>query len=151
MQAQPSMYAPEGFKAVCYRCSYETREHGELRCPVCRFPVILEPETTPPGGRQIEGILKRPTVESGALPLPGVHADKRSAQLRAESRKRRESERLDARREQTKKLTAEVASRRIGGTSVTTARRLMSRATFAILCVSAVAAGALAAVLQHGV
>jgi hypothetical protein len=143
------MYAPEGFKAVCYRCSYESH-CDERRCPVCQFPFIMERETTPPAGRRIEGILNRTSVATGAPPLPGVHAEKRVAQLAAESRKKRETERQEERRERTRALTAEIAADRQGGTSVVAASNLRSKVTFAFLCVSAVAAGALASVFHVG-
>jgi hypothetical protein len=144
------MYAPEGYKAVCYRCSYES-SCDERRCPVCHFPFIMERETTPPGGRRIEGILNRASVDGGAPPLPGVHAEKRVAQLAAESRRKRETERLIERREKARALTAEVAAERQGGTTVAAARGgLGGKLAFAFLCVSADAAGALASVFHVG-
>lgn len=138
------MYTPEGYKAVCYRCSYESCDARVQRCPVCQFAFIFEAETTPPG-RRIESILRRPAVGTDGPPLPGVHVEKRKAQLLAESRQ----ERRRARSSQLRPVTVEP---RIGGGTVVAsagARRL-GRLGFALVCASAVAAGALAAVLQHG-
>lgn len=81
------MYAV-AYKGVCYQCSYEGRTDTSS-CPVCRFPLIMEPENTPPGGFRLEDILDRPTVRDGAPPLPGVDPGKRKAQLMAEARKER--------------------------------------------------------------
>jgi hypothetical protein len=142
------MYAPEGYKAVCFRCSYESLDGREQRCPVCQFAFILEPEQTPAGGRKLETILKRSSVADDAPPLPGVHVGKRKAQLLAEARKQRLTERRA--RASTRPVTVE--PRTGGGTAVAARRgaRAIGKLTFAVLCVSAVAAGALAAVLQHG-
>jgi hypothetical protein len=136
------MYAPEGYKAVCYRCSYESTDARERRCPVCAFPFILEAETTPPGGRRLEEVLHRSSIRVGAPPLPGVDDAKRKAQLLAEHRQRRITER----RARARAITAG----RAGGTTLPRVARRAGKLTFALLCVSAVAAGALAAVLQHG-
>ncbi len=81
------MYAV-AYKGVCYQCSYEGRTDTSC-CPVCRFPLIMEPENTPPGGFRLEDILDRPTVREGAPPLPGVDPGKRKAQIMAEARKER--------------------------------------------------------------
>ena len=77
------MYAV-AYKGVCYQCSYEGRTDTSC-CPVCRFPLIMEPENTPPGGFRLNDILDRPTLREGAPPLPGVDPGKRKAQLMAEA------------------------------------------------------------------
>jgi hypothetical protein len=144
------------YKAVCYRCSYEAVGADDQRCPVCAFPVILEADSTPPGGRRLEEILKRAQVRAGTAPLlPGVDAAKRKAQLLAESRKRRRTaEPVPAR--SAAAVAAPAAAVTVasapGGTAAVLAgsTRWLARVGFAVLCASAVAVGALAAVIQHG-
>jgi hypothetical protein len=141
------------FKAVCYQCSFEGRSETSL-CPVCSFPVILEPETTPPGGFRLEDILARETVRDGGPPLPGVDPGKRKAQLLAEARRER-------RASQARPATLPPASvpmpspmrahprKQIRGGTVTPARGGWARgAVVGVLCASALAAGVLIAALQ---
>jgi hypothetical protein len=157
------MYAV-AYKGVCYQCSYQGRPDSETStCPVCRFPLIMEPETTPPGGFVLSDILDRPTVrDGGAPPLPGVDPGKRKAQLMAEARK----ERMRAISER-----QHIASSVVEHTSLVRIRpephpaphavrypddvqyaipvnRRWVALKYGILCVSAIAAGILAAALQ---
>ena len=136
------------FKAVCYQCSFEGRVETN-HCPRCSFPVILEPENTPPGGFRIEDILARDTVRSGP-PLPGVDPEKRKAQLNAEARRER---RITERSAQSADATALVVPANLrkyarGGTSVPSGSRWFRAVKVGLLCASAVAAGILAAALQ---
>ena len=154
------MYAV-AYKGVCYQCSYEGRTDTSS-CPVCRFPLIMEPENTPPGGFRLENIIARPTLRDGAPPLPGVDPGKRQAQLMAEARK----ERMRAISEQ-----QQVERQSVEHTSIIRARaprrpvvsivphpddvldgppvdRRWVALRYTVLCVSAVAAGILAAALQ---
>jgi hypothetical protein len=150
------------YKGVCYQCSYEGRSDTST-CPVCRFPLIMEPENTPPGGFLLAEILDRPTLRDGAPPLPGVDPGKRKAQLLAE-----------ARRERMRSISAEqqAASSSLEHTSLVRIRpprrqqqqslvprpeevvddipvdRTWVALKYAVLCVSAIAAGILAAALQ---
>ena len=165
------MYAV-AYKAVCYQCSYEGRTDTSV-CPVCRFPLIMEPENTPPGGFRLEDILDRKTVRDGAPPLPGVDPGTRKAQLRAEERKERLRAISDRQHE---------ASAVVEHTSLVRVRpprrqplvqvpqphlqrvvphpddvmdglpvaRSWVALRYAVLCISAVAAGILAAALQSG-
>ena len=157
------------FKAVCYQCSYQGPSETSL-CPVCSFPVILEPENTPPGGFRLEDILARDRVRGDtAPPLPGVDPVKRQAQIKAEERRERRvsqlrSAHLDAQVAQVQAQVAaamqvqvrlpvappmfEHARRHVrGGTSVET-RSWGKRVAIGVLCASALAAGVLAAALQ---
>ena len=165
------MYAV-AYKGVCYQCSYEGRTDTSC-CPVCRFPLIMEPENTPPGGFVLSDILDRPTLRDGAPPLPGVDPGKRKAQLLAEARK----ERMRAVSE--RQHLANVAAEKTSIVRVRPPRRqpmmqvpqmtpervvphpddvpgglLVDRRwvalRYTVLCVSAVAAGILAAALQSG-
>ncbi len=138
------------YKAVCYRCSYEGMGAAN-RCPVCQFPMILEPESTPPGGRRLEEIFARESVADGAPPLPGVHAEKRKAQIMAEARR----ERLTTQR--TRKLDLPLPAPASGSlglldstASVKIPRFRNSPLKLALFCASAVAAGVVAAALQSG-
>ncbi len=162
------MYAV-AYKGVCYQCSYEGRTDTSC-CPVCRFPLIMEPENTPPGGFRLNDILDRPTLREGAPPLPGVDPGKRKAQIMAE-----------ARRERMRSMSAQqhVASAAVEHTSLVRIRPERKRRSaavawqpervvphpddvlngppvdrrwvalrYTVLCVSAIAAGILAAALQ---
>ena len=151
------MYAV-AYKGVCYQCSYEWRSDTST-CPVCRFPLIMEPENTPPGGFLLAEIVNRPTLREGAPPLPGVDPGKRKAQLLAEARK----ERMRA-------ISAQhqAASSSLEHTSLVRIRpprhpvvprpedvldgipvnRAWVTLKYAVLCASAIAAGILAAALQ---
>lgn len=151
------MYAV-AYKGVCYQCSYEGRTDSSI-CPVCRFPLIMEPENTPPGGFRLAEILDRPTLREGAPPLPGVDPGKRKAQLLAE-----------ARRERMRAISAQhqVASSALEHTSLIRIRpprrplvpgpdqveggipfdRRWTLLKYGILCASAIAVGILAAALQ---
>jgi hypothetical protein len=139
------------YKAVCYRCSYEGAGAAG-RCPVCQFPMILEPENTPPGGRSLEDVFARRSVGDGAPPLPGVHAEKRKAQLLAEARR----ERIATQR--TRKLELPLPAPASGSAaldsldlaSVKIPRFRRSPFTLLLFCASAIAAGAIAAALQSG-
>ena len=157
------MYAV-AYKGVCYQCSYEGRTDTSC-CPVCRFPLIMEPENTPPGGFVLADILDRPTLREGAPPLPGVDPGKRKAQLMAEAR--RERFRAVSERQH-------IASASVDHTSLVRirpprsaprpAQRLVPHPDdvldgipikrswialkYGVLCVSAIAAGILAAALQ---
>jgi hypothetical protein len=147
------MYAPEGYRAVCYRCSFESNDSTEQRCPVCQFAFILEPETTPADGRSLEDVLHRSSVRANAPLLPGVHADKREAQIREE---RRRDQRL-VRKAQGSRLLPLPPPRPLtrprGGTSLAGAGRARPRvraAFVALLGASVVAAGvAMAALGVH--
>lgn len=151
------MYAV-AYKGVCYQCSYEGRTDTST-CPVCRFPLIMEPENTPPGGFRLTEILDRPTLREGAPPLPGVDPGKRKAQLLAE-----------ARRERMRAISAQqqMASSSLEHTSLVRIRpprrplvprpedvldgipvnRAWVALKYGILCASAIAVGILAAALQ---
>jgi len=146
------MYSPT-YKAVCYQCSYEGREQG-TRCPVCKFPLILEPETTPPGGRRLEDILARGTIRDGGPPLPGVDAGKRKAQLMAEARR----ERLAAARARARsKAASRPVTARLplpppddDGDVSLPVRRGWVAIKYGLLCASALVVGVAAAALQAG-
>jgi hypothetical protein len=141
------------YKAVCYRCSYEGAV-PEGRCPVCQFPMIFEPEGTPPRGRSLEEVFARDSLREGAPPLPGVHAEKRKAQLLAEARRERRAT------QRTRKLdlplpapsagAAAVDSFDLDLASVKIPRFRRSPLVVALFCASAVAAGAIAAAFQSG-
>jgi hypothetical protein len=132
------------YKAVCYRCSYEGQGTAN-RCPVCQFPMILEPENTPPRGRKVEDIFARGSVGDGAPPLPGVHAEKRKAQLMAEARRERIATQRHARMERHADLPLEDSLE-----SIRIPRFRNSPLKLALFCASAVAAGVVAAALQSG-
>ena len=161
------MYAV-AYKGVCYQCSYEGRTDTSC-CPVCRFPLIMEPENTPPGGFLLNEILDRPTLRDGAPPLPGVDPTKRKAQLNAEARKERmraisvqqhaESTHLEhtslirvrpARKQQQKKLQppARLVPHPDDVLDGPPVDRRWVALRYTVLCVSAIAAGILAAALQ---
>jgi hypothetical protein len=131
------------YKAVCYRCSYQGPVTAN-RCPQCQFPMILEPEGTPPG-RRLESIFARQSVTEGAPPLPGVHTEKRKAQLMAEARRARIATRRHARAQPERDdLPA------VDPGSVRIPRFRHGALKLTLFCASAVAAGALAAALQSG-
>jgi hypothetical protein len=137
------------YKAVCYRCSYEGRGTAS-GCPICHFPMILEPEETPAGGRSLESIFPRGSVRDGAPPLPGVHAEKRKAQLMAEARRERIASRPMPQLERSDVLTMGVLDvDDLASIKIPRFRRGALKLT--LLCASAVAAGVVAAVLQSGV
>jgi len=141
------MYSGD-YKAVCYQCSFEgSRE--VTRCPVCKFALILEPENTPAGGRRLASILSRPTVREGGPPLPGVDAEKRQAQLRAERRRVRRASSISATTTQHARPTTQPL---VGSTSMASEahRSPWQTVKYTFLCVSAVAAGVVAAALQTG-
>jgi len=118
------------YKAVCYKCSYVGDPGSATRCPVCDFPFILEAGATPEVAPVLEVIFDRTSVRLGAPPLPGVDATPRKAQLLMEARKRRvQSQR---------RATSEAEYR---------AARLRSRIKLGFVGVTAMAAGALAALL----
>jgi hypothetical protein len=132
------------FKSVCYQCSYEgTEEH--TRCPVCRFPMILEPENSPPGGFRLDSILARATVRDGGPPLPGVHAGKRQAQLREEARRERRGSQVETRVRRNLPLPAPPEP---GSELTIPIRRSWTAIKYGLLCASALAAGVVAAALQ---
>ncbi|HWM84831.1 MAG TPA: hypothetical protein VNO33_03310 [Kofleriaceae bacterium] len=139
------------YKAVCYRCSYEGQGSAN-RCPICQFPMILEPENTPPGGRSLGEIFPRGQMGAGAPPLPGVHAEKRKAQLMAEARRERIATQRHARMERSLDLPlpapgmVDLAS----ASSVRIPRFRRGPLTLTLFCASAVAAGAVVAALQSG-
>jgi hypothetical protein len=146
------------FKAVCYRCAYEGPGLAN-RCPACQFPMILEAEGTPPA-RRIDDILERVSMDAGAPPLPGVHAEKRKAQLLSEARQER---RERDRRESALPPPIPRASRPLPAVppashldldldleSVKIPRFRTSALLVALFCASAVAVGAVAAALQSG-
>ena len=138
------------FKAVCYQCSFEGRIETSL-CPVCSFPVILEPENTPPGGFRLEDILARDTVRDGGPPLPGVDPGKRKAQMMAEARReRRATQQRPVRLPIAPPVLEDPRKRIRGGTTVTRRSGFVRGAVLGVLCASAVAAGVLAAALQSG-
>ncbi len=132
------------YKAVCYGCSYEG-EGSVSRCPVCQFPMIFEAESTP-AGRKVEEIFARGSVSSGAPPLPGVHAEKRKAQLMAEARRERIATQRSAllAREGRSEWPSPLQSMRIPRFPHGAALKVT------LLCASAVAAGVVAAALQSG-
>jgi hypothetical protein len=149
------MYAV-AYKAVCYQCSFEGQQ-GTTRCPVCHFPVILEPENTPPGGFSLPDILARSTVRDGGPPLPGVDAGKRKAQLNAEARRERAQARdrkliAASAREHTRKTLPFQVPMPPSGQAVepSTERRGWIALRYGVLCATAVAAGVLLAALQSG-
>jgi hypothetical protein len=134
------------YKAVCYRCSYEGRV-SDNRCPVCQFAMILEPEGTPPGGRRLEEIYGRRSVTDGAPPLPGVHAEKRKAQIMAEARR----ERIETQRRARMEPPPDVPRRASESMSAVRIPRFRPGVVkMTLFCASAVAAGAVAAALQSG-
>jgi len=134
------------YKAVCYRCAYEG-PGSDNGCPVCQFPMILEPESTPPGGRRIEEIFARDSVADGAPPLPGVHAEKRKAQLMAEARRERIATERTARLERHGDLALQAHD---SFSSIRIPRFRHGALKMTLLCASAVAAGVVAAALQSG-
>jgi hypothetical protein len=144
------------YKAVCYRCSHVGPVSAN-HCPRCHFPLILEPEGTPPGGRQIHEIFDRGSVADGAPPLPGVHAEKRKAQLMAEARRDRiaTTRQPRAERERDHERDHEDASHLSPFTaddpaSVRIPRFRHGTLKLTLFCASAIAAGVLAAALQSG-
>lgn len=147
------------FKAVCYQCSFEGRSETSL-CPVCSFPVILEPENTPPGGFRLEDILARDRVRAEtAPPLPGVDPGKRQAQIRAEERRERRNSQVRPVAEDAPTVPVPVRlpsappvvrARVRGGTVAGPRSGWGRRVAIGILCASAVAAGVLAAAFQAG-
>lgn len=144
-------------KAVCYQCSYEG--HGQpTHCPVCNFPMILEPESTPPGGRRLSEIFSRTSVQTGAPPLPGVDPQKRQAQLMAEARRARLAQKRQAPAaapDAASRAAAQVApapAQELADADAAPARRSWLGAfKVTLLCASAIAAGVLAAALQSSV
>jgi hypothetical protein len=138
------------YKAVCYRCSYEGPGAAN-RCPVCQFPMILEAEGTPPRGRLLNEIFSRESVREGAPPLPGVHVEKRKAQILAEARRERVV--TSQRRKLDLPLPApgSVATLdRLELESFKIPRFRSAPLKLALFCASAVAAGVIAAALQSG-
>lgn len=138
------------YKAVCYRCSYEGQGTAN-GCPICHFPMILEPEETPAGGRSLEQIFPRGSVGDGAPPLPGVHAEKRKAQLLAEARAERRATRRVAHMDRADVLTMDASLDVDDLASFKIPRFRRGALKLTLLCASAVAAGVVAAVLQSGV
>ena len=134
------------YKAVCYRCQFQG-PGSDNRCPICQFPMILEPEGTPPGGRRIEEIFARDSVADGAPPLPGVHAEKRQAQLMAEARRERIATQRTTQLERTGDLEPQAHE---SMSSVRIPRFRHGALKMTLLCASAVAAGVVAAALQSG-
>lgn len=138
------------YKAVCYRCSYEGAG-GAQRCPACQFPIILEPEGTPPRGRRLNDIFSRESVREGAPPLPGVHAEKRKAQILAEARRERIATHERRKLELPLPAPSSVATLdSLELESFKIPRFRTSPLKLALFCASAVAAGVLAAALQSG-
>jgi hypothetical protein len=131
------LWMSDGFKAVCYQCSFEGRV-TTTRCPVCHFPIILERENTPPGGARLSEIFARASVRAGAPPLPGVDAEKRKAQLLAEQRA--------ARRSQARPVAERLALR--VPPPPPEAPSLLVRLRVPLLCLSAALVGVLAAALH---
>ena len=141
------MYS-SSYKAVCYQCSYEG--HGQpTHCPVCNFPVILERENTPPGGRRLSDIFSRGSVQAGAPPLPGVDPQKRQAQLMAEARRARLAEKRPPQVSATPEAPAHEAAPREAPAPAR--RSWLGALKVTLLCASAIAAGVLAAALQSSV
>jgi hypothetical protein len=148
------------YKGVCYQCSYEGRSDTST-CPMCRFPLIMEPENTPPGGFRLAEILDRPTLRDGAPPLPGVDPGKRKAQLLAEARKERmraisvQQQATSSSLEHTSLIRIRPSRRPLRVVprpedvldGIAVDRRWVAL-KYAVLCVSAIAAGILAAALQ---
>ncbi len=134
------------YKAVCYRCQFQG-PGSDNRCPICQFPMILEPEGTPPGGRRIEEIFARDSVADGAPPLPGVHTEKRQAQLMAEARRERIATQRTARMDRPGDLEPQAHE---SLSSVRIPRFRHGALKMTLLCASAVAAGVVAAALQSG-
>ena len=162
------MYAV-AYKGVCYQCSYEGRTDTSC-CPVCRFPLIMEPENTPPGGFRLNEILDRPTLREGAPPLPGVDPGKRKAQIMAEARRERmrsisaQQHAASSALEHTSLVRIRPERRQRAAVPPPQAQRVVPHPDdvldglpvdrrwvalrYTVLCVSAVAAGILAAALQ---
>jgi hypothetical protein len=158
------MYAV-AYKGVCYQCSYVGRTDTSC-CPVCRFPLIMEPENTPPGGFRLADVLDRPVVrDRAAPPLPGVDPGKRKAQLLAEARKER-MRAISERQHMANVAVEHTSIIRVRPTAkrhrvrqdvvphpdqvadgLATHRRWLAL-RYAVLCVSAIAAGVLVAALQ---
>lgn len=142
------------FKSVCYRCAHEGPGLAN-RCPSCQFPMILEAEGTPPA-RRIDDILERVSIGAGAPPLPGVHAEKRKAQLLAEARQeRRERDRRESASRQpaarvSRPMPAAPLAAPLDLESIRIPRFRTSPLVVALFCASAVAVGAVAAALQTG-
>lgn len=139
------------YKAVCYQCSFEG-ERDATRCPVCRFPLILEPENTPPGGRRVTQILSRSSVREGGPLLPGVDAEKRQAQIRAEQRRavRRTTSPPSQPAMPTQQLAHAALSAHAAQAAVETDGRGWQALKYTFLCATAVVAGVIAAALQTG-
>ena len=131
------------YKSVCYRCSYEGRGAAG-RCPLCQFAMILEPEGTPPRGRRLEEIFARESVSDGAPLLPGVHAEKRQAQILAESRRERMAS------QKTRRLELPLPGAASGGAgSIEMPRSRFSAVKLTLFCAAAMAVGAAAAAALH--
>ena len=131
------------YKAVCYRCAHVAPVTAN-RCPACQFPMILEPEGTPPGGRRIEEIFARDSLRDGAPPLPGVHVEKRQAQIMAEARRERVATQRHPRQPRVSEFSPPEPE------SVKIPRFRYSTLKLTLFCASAVAAGVVAAAIQSG-
>jgi hypothetical protein len=121
-------------RSICYKCSYVASVAAST-CPACRFPFIIETSSALVVAPSIEQLFDRTSVRVGAPPLPGVDEGPRKAQLLAEARRRR----------------AEHKQRQAAEGKVVAAPADRSRLPLGVVGFGAVVAGALAAVLVHGI
>lgn len=97
-------------KAICFNCHFVGIGIGDPHCPVCSFPLIKNTEPVALGANDLDRLFERPaTPPPGrkALPLPGVSAEPRAAQLLIEKRRARAEHQAA-----TKKRAAARAARR---------------------------------------
>lgn len=132
------------YNAVCYRCHYVGMEPDITRCPMCEFPIILEPAEKADRDLEIEQIFARASVRLGAPPLPGLDPGKRKAQLLAEARTKRRTDKMLAVVPVEEKPVAR--ARR----ATTVDKLVQSRTGVAVAFVSALVAGFVAAFMVNG-
>lgn len=131
------------YNAVCYRCHYVGMEPDINRCPLCEFPIILEPAERSDQDVGVEEIFDRASVRLGAPPLPGLDPGKRKAQLLAEARRKRRTDQIAAVQSADE---APVRPRR----ATTVDKIVQSRTGVAVAFVSALVAGFAAAFFVNG-
>jgi hypothetical protein len=132
------------YNAVCYRCHYVGMEPDITRCPLCQFAIILEPAEKAEQEVGVEEIFDRASVRLGAPPLPGLDPGKRKAQLLAEARRKRRTDKMAAINESD--IDAVVRPRR----ATTVDKIVQSRTGVAVAFVSALVAGFAAAFFVNG-
>lgn len=139
------------YNAVCYKCHYVGMEAAGNRCPLCSFPLILEPGRVEDAAPYLEEIFDRTSVSIGAPPLPGVDARKRKAQLLAEARQRRYREKVARRSDSETGVRAATApGPRRRRRASTMGRIVESRTGVTVAFLSAMVAGFAAALMVNG-